>query len=268
MTGVLAVIVIVVVVALFLLASVKVAREYERGVVFRLGRLLGIKGPGLFILIPLVDKAVKVDLRTVTLDVPPQETITRDNVTVKVNAVVYFRVIDAAKAIVQVENYLRATSQIAQTTLRSVLGQVDLDHLLAERESLNERLQAIIDQQTDPWGVKVSVVELKDVELPSTMQRALAAQAEAERARRAMIINAEGEFQASQKLSDAARIISTEPAALQLRYLQAMSEIAAENNSTLIIPVPIDLLEPFINGRGGASRDGLRTPPGRGNGAR
>ncbi len=208
MAAAIVVIILLVIGLIFLFASVKVAREYERGVVFRLGRLIGIKGPGLFILIPFIDKAVKVDLRTVTLNVPPQEVITRDNVTVKVNAVAYFRVVDASKAIVQVENYLVATSQIAQTTLRSVLGQVDLDQLLSERDQINERLQTIIDEQTHPWGVKVSVVEVKDVELPSTMQRAIARQAEAERERRAKIIAADGEYQASEKLGQAAAVIS------------------------------------------------------------
>ena len=213
-----AIVVVVFVALIFLSASIKVAREYERGVVFRLGRLLGIKGPGLFILVPFIDKAVKVDLRTITLNVPPQEVITRDNVTVKVNAVAYFRILDAAKAIVQVENYLVATSQIAQTTLRSVVGQVDLDHLLSERDQINARLQEIIDTQTAPWGIKVSVVEVKDVELPQTMQRAIARQAEAERERRAKIIAADGEPQASEKLSQAAIVIAQEPTALQLRY--------------------------------------------------
>jgi regulator of protease activity HflC (stomatin/prohibitin superfamily) len=239
-----AIVIALVVVLLFLSASVKVAREYERGVVFRLGRLIGLKGPGLFILVPFIDKAVKVDLRTVTLNVPPQEVITRDNVTVRVNAVAYFRVIDPQKAIVQVENFLVATSQISQTTLRSVLGQVDLDHLLSERESINERLQGIIDQQTEPWGVKVSVVEVKDIELPADMQRAMSRQAEAERERRAKIIAADGEYQASEKLSQAARVIHAEPAALQLRYLQTISEIGTSgDNSTLIVPFPTEMLE-------------------------
>jgi regulator of protease activity HflC (stomatin/prohibitin superfamily) len=244
------VILAVLVIAIF--SAIKIAREYERGVVFRLGRFLAVKGPGLYLLIPFVDKAVTVDLRTITLNVPPQEVITRDNVTVKVNAVAYFRVVEAEKAIVQVENYLVATSQIAQTTLRSVLGTVDLDHLLSEREQINERLQTIIDQQTAPWGIKVSVVEVKDVELPQTMQRALARQAEAERERRAKIIAAEGELQASEKLTQAAMVIAREPAALQLRYLQTMNEISSERTSTMIIPLPIDLFEPFIRrGRGG-----------------
>ncbi len=243
--GALVVVVIVLIVALlFLFSAVKVAREYERGVVFRLGRLIGIKGPGLFILIPFIDKAIKVDLRTVTLNVPPQEVITRDNVTVRVNAVAYFRVVDPSKAIVQVENFLVATSQISQTTLRSVLGQVDLDHLLSERESINERLQKIIDEQTHPWGVKVSVVEVKDIELPADMQRAIARQAEAERERRAKIIAADGEYQASEKLSQAARVINAEPAALQLRYLQTINEIGTNGGtSTLIVPFPTEMLE-------------------------
>lgn len=251
---------IFVIAIIFLFASVKVAREYERGVVFRLGRLIGIKGPGLFILIPFVDKAVKVDLRTITLNVPPQEVITRDNVTVKVNAVAYFRVIDASKAIVQVENYLVATSQIAQTTLRSVLGQVDLDQLLSERDQINERLQVIIDEQTHPWGVKVSVVEVKDVELPTTMQRAIARQAEAERERRAKIIAADGEYEASEKLSQAARVINSEQGALQLRFLQTMNEIGtSERNTTLILPFPVELLEGLKRVSGGDGNGG--NPP-------
>jgi regulator of protease activity HflC (stomatin/prohibitin superfamily) len=238
------VIVLLILGLLFLFAAVKVAREYERGVVFRLGRLIGLKGPGIFILIPFIDKAVKVDLRTITLNVPPQEVITKDNVTVKVNAVAYFRVIDAARSIVQVENYLVATSQIAQTTLRSVLGQVDLDQLLSERDQINERLQTIIDEQTEPWGIKVGVVEVKDVELPTSMQRAIARQAEAERERRAKIIAADGEFQASEKLSQAASVIRSEPGALQLRYLQTMNEIgSSERTTTLILPFPVELLE-------------------------
>jgi regulator of protease activity HflC (stomatin/prohibitin superfamily) len=249
MAAVYAIVVIAILLLLFRASAVWIAREYERGVIFRLGRLLGVKGPGLFLLIPVVDKMVRVDLRTITLNVPPQEVITRDNVTVKVNAVAYFRVIDAARAIVQVENFLVATSQIAQTTLRSVLGQADLDQLLAERDQINERLQIIIDQQTEPWGVKVSIVEVKDVELPQTMQRALARQAEAERERRAKIIAAEGELQASEKLQQAASVLAAEPMALQLRYLQTMNEIASERTSTLIIPLPIDLIEPFVRAR-------------------
>lgn len=255
-----AIVVVVFVALIFLSASIKVAREYERGVVFRLGRLLGIKGPGLFILVPFIDKAVKVDLRTITLNVPPQEVITRDNVTVKVNAVAYFRILDAAKAIVQVENYLVATSQIAQTTLRSVVGQVDLDHLLSERDQINARLQEIIDTQTAPWGIKVSVVEVKDVELPQTMQRAIARQAEAERERRAKIIAADGELQASEKLSQAAIVIAQEPTALQLRYLQTVSDIASERSNLVIVPIPIDLFEPFI----AASRGAAAAPVGDG----
>jgi len=259
------VIVLLIIGLIFLFSSVKVAREYERGVVFRLGRLLGIKGPGLFILIPFIDKAVKVDLRTITLNVPPQEVITRDNVTVKVNAVAYFRVIDASKAIVQVENYLVATSQIAQTTLRSVLGQVDLDQLLSERDQINERLQVIIDEQTHPWGVKVSVVEVKDVELPTTMQRAIARQAEAERERRAKIIAADGEYQASEKLSQAAAVIGAQPAALQLRYLQTMNEIGTnERTTTLILPFPVELLDMMAGAshlRPAAGNGGPPAPP-------
>jgi len=254
-----AVLVVLAVIAMFLFAAIKIAREYERGVVFRLGRLLGVKGPGLYLLIPFIDKAVTIDLRTITLNVPPQEVITRDNVTVKVTAVAYFRVVEAEKAIVQVENYLVATSQIAQTTLRSVLGTVDLDHLLSERDQINERLQAIIDQQTAPWGVKVSVVEVKDVELPQTMQRAIARQAEAERERRAKVIAAEGELQASVKLTQAAQVIAAEPSALQLRYLQTMNEISSsERTSTVIIPIPIDLFEPFIRG----PQERAAAPPG------
>ena len=226
--------------------AIRVVREYERLVVFRLGRLVGERGPGLVLLWPVIDRAVKVGLRTVTMDVPPQDIITKDNVSVKVNAVIYFRVISAQEAIVQVENFLYATSQIAQTTLRSVLGQSDLDHLLTERDKLNTRLQEIIDEQTDPWGIKVSIVEIKDVEIPSTMQRAMARQAEAERERRAKVIAAEGEFQASEKLAQAAEVLSRNPAALQLRYLQTLAEIAVEKNSTTIFPIPIDLIEPFL----------------------
>ncbi|MCC6651188.1 MAG: slipin family protein [Candidatus Eisenbacteria bacterium] len=222
--------------------SVRVVREYERLVVFRLGRLIGEKGPGLILLWPVVDTAVKVGLRTVTMDVPPQDVITRDNVTVKVNAVVYFRVVDARQAVVQVENYLYATSQIAQTTLRSILGQQELDELLSEREKLNQALQQVIDRQTEPWGVKVTNVEVKNVDLPQEMQRAIARQAEAERERRAKVINAEGEFQAAGRLAEAAAVIGREPAALQLRYLQTLAEIATENNSTTIFPIPIDLM--------------------------
>jgi len=228
---------------------IRVVAEYERGVIFRLGRLQGAKGPGMFILLPMADRMVKVDLRTVTHDVPGQEAITRDNVTVKVNAVIYFRIVDANMAVVRVTDWLRATSQIAQTTLRSVLGQSELDELLGERERINERLQSIIDEQTEPWGVKVSVVEVKDVELPATMQRAMARQAEAERERRAKVIAADGEFQASERLRDAAAVMATEPITLQLRYLQTLAEIATEKNSTIVFPIPIDLIEMFL-GRG------------------
>lgn len=256
-----AVIIILGVLVMILFSSIKIAREYERGIVFRLGRLLGTKGPGLYLLIPFIDKAVTVDLRTITLNVPPQEVITRDNVTVKVNAVAYFRVVDPEKAIIQVENYLVATSQIAQTTLRSVLGTVDLDHLLSERDQINERLQEIIDQQTAPWGIKVSVVEVKDVELPQSMQRAIARQAEAERERRAKVIAAEGELQASEKLTAAAKVIAQQPSALQLRYLQTMNEISSsERTSTIIIPIPIDLFTPFIQGKR-AEVDAADSPP-------
>ena len=226
--------------------SIRIVREYDRLVVFRLGRLIGDKGPGLVFLIPIVDRAVRVGLRTVTMDVPPQDIITKDNVTVKVNAVIYFRVVSAKAAVIQVEDYLYATSQIAQTTLRSILGQQDLDELLSEREKLNQALQQVIDRQTEPWGVKVSTVEVKNVDLPQEMQRAIARQAEAERERRAKVINAEGEFQAAGRLAEAAAIITREPAALQLRYLQTLAEIATENNSTTIFPVPIDLLKAFM----------------------
>jgi regulator of protease activity HflC (stomatin/prohibitin superfamily) len=241
-------IVLVVFVGLSILANaIRVVREYERLVVFRLGRLIGEKGPGLVLLIPIVDRAVKVGLRTVTMDVPPQDIITRDNVTVKVNAVIYFRVIDSRQAITQVENYLYATSQIAQTTLRSILGQQELDELLSEREKLNMALQQVIDRQTEPWGIKVSTVEVKNVDLPQEMQRAIARQAEAERERRAKVINAEGEFQAAARLAEAAAVIAKEPGAMQLRYLQTLAEIATENNSTTIFPVPIDLLNVLSN---------------------
>ncbi len=233
---------------LFLLASaIRILREYERGVIFRLGRLVGSKGPGLILLIPLVDKMVKVSLRTIVLDVPPQDVITRDNVSVKVSAVVYFRVLDASKAIVEVENFLFATSQLSQTTLRSILGQSELDELLAEREKINKQLQEIIDNQTEPWGIKVSLVEVKHIDLPQEMQRAMAKQAEAERERRAKVIAAEGEFQASQKLREAADVLSQNPAALQLRYLQTLTVVAAENNSTTLFPIPIDLITPFLD---------------------
>src|SRR2546423_7161915 len=232
-------------------ASLRILREYERAVVFRLGRLLGPKGPGLVLLIPGVDRMVRVDLRTVTLDIPPQALITRDNVPAKVNAVCYFRVVDAARAIVDVEKYLVATSQIAQTTLRSVLGKADLDMLLSEREQLNEALQHIIDEHTDPWGIKVTTVEIKDVEIPTAMQRAMALGAEAERERRAKIIHAEGEFQASRRLRDAADVIAGNPASLQLRYLQTLTEIGSTQNSTVVFPLPMDVLKPFLDGTGG-----------------
>ncbi|MFN8677972.1 MAG: slipin family protein [Thermomicrobiales bacterium] len=229
-------------------AIVRVVREYERGVVFRLGRLVGPRGPGLILLVPFIERMQRIDLRTVTLDIPAQEVITRDNVTVRVNAVAYFRVVDPNAAIVNVTDYNRATSQIAQTTLRSVLGQSSLDDLLSERETINTRLQQIIDEQTEPWGVKVSIVEVKDIELPQTMQRAMAQQAEAEREKRAKIIRAEGEFLASQQLADAARVISENPIALQLRYLQTVSEIGTENSTSIVFPVPIDMLNGLIGG--------------------
>jgi len=240
--------VVVIVLILFVLAaSIKVIREYERAIVFRLGRLLPEpKGPGLFLLIPIVDRMVKVDLRTITLMIPPQEVITKDNVPVRVNAVSYFRIIDPKAAIVQVENFMVATSQVAQTTLRSVLGQHVLDELLSEREKINEILQGIIDESTAPWGIKVSIVEVKDVEIPSDMQRAMARQAEAERERRAKIINAEGEFQAAERLKEAAVVMSESPIALQLRYLQTLLEIGSNNNSTIVFPAPIDLIRPFL----------------------
>lgn len=235
-----------VLVLLFLSSAVKILNEYERGVVFRLGRVIGSKGPGLILLIPAIDKMIRVDLRVVAMDVPAQDVITRDNVTIKVSAVLYFRVIDPNRAIVGVENYLYATSQLSQTTLRSVCGQAELDELLAEREKINAHLQEILDKDTEPWGVKVAKVEIKNIDLPQEMQRAIAKQAEAERERRAKVIGAEGEYQAAQKLSDAAKIIGENPIALQLRYLQTLREVAAENNSTTIFPVPIDLLTPFM----------------------
>ena len=227
---------------ILLVNMIKVLREYERGVIFRLGRLIGAKGPGLIILIPIIDKMVRVDLRVITYDVPPQDVITRDNVSVKVNAVLYFQIVDSNKAIVSVANFFEATSQIAQTTLRSVLGQVELDDLLTNREKINAELQRIIDDQTEPWGIKVSVVEVKNVDLPPEMTRAIAKQAEAERERRAKVIHAEGEFQASRKLADAANVIATAPNAMQLRFLQTLTEVATERNSTIIFPIPIDLL--------------------------
>jgi len=245
-------VVVVVLLAVLAPAAIKIAREYERGVMFRLGRLLPEPmGPGLFLMIPIVDKMVRVDLRTITLNVPPQEVITKDNVPVRVNAVAYFRIVDPNAAIVQVENFMVATSQIAQTTLRAVLGQHQLDELLSERVKINAILQEIIDQQTAPWGIKVSIVEVKDVEIPSGMQRAMARQAEAERERRAKIINAEGEFQAAERLKDAAIVIEEHPIALQLRYLQTLLEIGAGNTSTIIFPAPIDLIKPFLDRDGG-----------------
>ncbi len=237
--------IIVLVVIIILPMTIKIVTEYERGVIFRLGRLVGAKGPGLFFIIPFVDRMVKVDLRVVTMDVPPQEVITKDNVTVRVNAVVYFRVVDPESSVVKVLDHIRATSQISQTTLRNVLGQSELDELLASREKLNQTLQKIIDEHTDPWGVKVSTVEIKEVELADTMKRMMAAQAEAERERRAKIIHAEGEFQASEKLAQAGAVIAKEPVTLQLRYLQTMTEIAAEKNSTIVFPLPIDFLKAF-----------------------
>lgn len=231
----------------FLSSAIKILREYERGVVFRLGRIIPVKGPGLVIIIPIIDKLVRVSLRTVTMDVPSQDIITRDNITVKVNAVIYFRVIGPIKAITEVEDFYYATSQIAQTSLRSILGQSQLDDLLAKRDELNAELQKVIDFQTEPWGIKVSTVEVKNVDIPVEMQRAIAKQAEAERERRAKVIHAEGEFQASQKLADAAKIIATESGALQLRFLQTLTEIATEKNSTIIFPVPIDLIKPFLD---------------------
>ncbi|HEX7196872.1 MAG TPA: SPFH domain-containing protein [Candidatus Limnocylindria bacterium] len=234
-------------------AAVKVVQEYERGVIFRLGRLVGAKGPGLFLIIPFIDRMVKIDLRTVTLDIPSQEAITRDNVTVRVNAVCYFRVVDPEAAVVRVENFLVATLQIAQTTMRSVLGQSELDELLSKREEINARLQQIIDEQTAPWGIKVSVVEVKDVELPQEMKRAMARQAEAERDKRAKVIHAEGEFLAAQQLSEAANIISAAPSALQLRYLQTLSDISSDQSRTIIFPLPMDLISAFVGTRGGES---------------
>jgi len=227
-------------------SAVKILREYERGVIFRLGRLIGAKGPGIILIIPGVDKLLRISLRLVTLDIPPQDVITRDNISIKVNAVVYFRVLDPNKAVVEVENYLYATSQLAQTTLRSVVGQADLDELLSQRDKINLRLQDILDKHTEPWGIKVSLVETKQVDLPENMQRAIAKQAEAEREKRAKIIHAEGEFQAAEKLTQAANVISVNPTALQLRFLQTLSEIATEKNSTTIFPVPIDIISPFL----------------------
>ena len=253
MAALIVVAVLAVLLLILLAAAVRILREYERGVIFRLGRLIATKGPGLIILIPIIDQMVRVDLRTVTLNVPPQEVITKDNVTARVNAVAYFRVVDSNKAITDVENYLLATSQIAQTTLRSVLGKAELDALLAERERLNLELQRIIDEQTEPWGVKVTTVEVKDVEIPQEMQRAIARQAEAERERRAKVIAADGEFQASEKLSQAADIMSKNPATLQLRYLQTLLEMGVNQNTTIVFPLPIDLLKAFVPNSGPAT---------------
>ena len=243
------VVVLIIVFILYILASsIRILREYERGVIFRLGRVLdgGIKGPGIILLIPFIDKMVKVSLRIVVMDVPPQDVITSDNVSIKVNAVVYFRVVDPQKAIIEIENFLVGTSQLSQTTLRSVLGQSELDELLSQRDKINLRLQEIIDQQTEPWGVKVTHVEVKQIDLPQEMQRAMAKQAEAERERRAKVIAAEGEFQASQRLADASAILSEQPSALTLRYLQTLREIATENNSTILFPIPLDIIKPFM----------------------
>ena len=252
--------IIVLVVLIGVSSAIRIINEYERGVLFRLGRLMALKGPGLRVIIPFgIDRLVKIDLRTVTLEVPPQEVITLDNVTIKVNAVIYFMVVDPRNAVTKVANFINATSQIAQTTLRSVLGQSSLDELLANRETINTKLQHIIDEQTEPWGIKVSTVEIKDVELPQTMQRAMAKQAEAEREKRAKIIHAEGEFEAAQKLTDAAGVIATQPSALQLRYLQTLTEIGVERNTVIVFPVPIDLVQQLIDLREGQPRGS--TPP-------
>lgn len=242
---------LIIIIVIILSAMIKILREYERGVIFRLGRFLSVKGPGLIVLIPFIDRMTKVSLRVVTMDVPPQDVITRDNVSVKVNAVAYFRPFDPGKAVIEVEDYLYATSQICQTTLRSVLGEYELDDLLSNRETINQRLQQIIDKQTDPWGVKVSMVEIKHVDIPDEMRRAIARQAEAERERRAKIIHADGEYQAAEKLKEAAMILSKIPQAIQLRFLSTLTEIATEKNSTIIFPVPIDILTPFLKKEGG-----------------
>ena len=257
--GILAVIVVFALIVFF--AAVKVVQEYERGVVFRLGRLVGPRGPGLILLIPFVERMVKVDLRTVTMDIPAQEVITQDNVTIRVNAVAYFRVLDPNAAVVNVADFIRATSQIAQTTLRSVLGQSALDDLLSEREKINQQLARIIDDQTEPWGIKVSIVEVKDVELPQSMQRAMARQAEAEREKRAKIIHAQGEFQASQQLAEAAEIIHRNPVTIQLRYLQTLTEIGAEKNTTVVFPLPVDLIGNLMNGAGRSPNGHTPAPP-------
>jgi len=245
---------LVILVLMFLAAAIRILNEYERGVIFRLGRVIDVKGPGLIILIPIIDRMVKVDMRIITMDVPPQDVITRDNVSVKVNAVIYFRVMNANQAVIEVENFLYATPQLAQTTLRSVCGQVELDELLAEREKINAHIQEILDRSTDPWGIKVSTVEVKHIDLPQEMQRAMAKQAEAERERRAKVINAEGEFQAAQKLAEAGAVIAEQPIALQLRYLQTLVQVASENNSTTLFPIPIDLVRPFIDAYGKATK--------------
>jgi regulator of protease activity HflC (stomatin/prohibitin superfamily) len=241
-----ALITILILIVLFLASAIRILAEYERGVIFRFGRIIGAKGPGLIILIPVIDRMVKISLRLVALDVPPQDIITKDNVSVKVNAVIYFRVMDPVKAVIEVENYLYATSQLAQTTLRSVCGEAELDDLLSEREKINLKLQDILDKQTDPWGIKVTTVEIKHIDLPQEMQRAMAKQAEAERERRSKIINAQGEYQAANKLAEAAAVIEKYPVALQLRYLQTLREIASENNSVTVFPIPIDLITPFL----------------------
>jgi regulator of protease activity HflC (stomatin/prohibitin superfamily) len=240
------IVIAVILIFIILSSAIKICKEYERGVIFRLGRLVGARGPGLFLIIPGIEKMVRITLRTVVLDVPPQDIITKDNVSVKVNAVIYFRVMSPQDAVVQVEDYLYATSQLAQTTLRSIMGQAELDEILAEREKINHRLQGILDKQTDIWGIKISLVEIKHIDLPQEMQRSMAKQAEAERERRAKVINAEGEYQAAQRLADAAGIIEKHPVALQLRFLQTLREVAAENNSTTLFPIPIDLFEPFL----------------------
>jgi regulator of protease activity HflC (stomatin/prohibitin superfamily) len=260
--GTLIVVGVIVLLALIVVfSSLRIANEYERGVVFRLGRLIPLKGPGLFFIIPFgIDRLVKIDQRTITLEVPPQEVITNDNVTTKVNAVIYFQVVDARRAVTQVLNYINATSQISQTTLRAVLGQSTLDELLANREKINQDLQKIIDEQTEPWGIKVAVVEIKDVELPATMQRAMAKQAEAEREKRAKIINADGEFQASQTLANAAQIIGTQQGALQLRFLQTLVEIGQEKNTTIVLPIPIELFRPILDAMTPAGAAGKPSP--------
>ena len=248
-------------VIVFLISAIRILNEYERGVIFRLGRVIKTKGPGLIILIPIIDKMRKIDLRIVTLDVPPQDIISRDNVSIKVSAVVYFRVLDSRRAVIEVENFLFATSQLAQTTLRSVCGQAELDELLAERDKINAQIQEILDLDTEPWGIKVSKVEVKEIDLPDEMKRAMAKQAEAERERRSKVINAEGEFQAARKLADAANIINKAPAALQLRYLQTLREVATENNSTTLFPIPIDLFTPFMEIAGKLkSQEGMSEP--------